>query len=295
MTPWMWALLPGALVGAGAFCWIWMVLPPAPVRLDEALALRDAPPVSGADPAAEGLRGWLIRHGAGLVRVRPADLDLLDESVGDVVVRQATAAAAGAALSFVLALAAGSLHVLPGLSAQLLVLIVVAVAAVFAVLPLVEVHTKAITARRGFEVAVTSYYVLVTLERGAGAGAADALLRAAEVTDSGNPAFARIHGALLESKWGPRPPWEALSDLGQRLDVQRLIDLADIMEQADDGGAVVSGLVSKVDALRDLDVSVVRGKANARSESMTALFAIPILGLLLVIGFPPVIRLLGMG
>ena len=22
MTPWMWALLPGALVGAGAFCWI---------------------------------------------------------------------------------------------------------------------------------------------------------------------------------------------------------------------------------------------------------------------------------
>jgi len=121
------------------------------------------------------------------------------------------------------------------------------------------------------------------------------LLRAAEVTDSGNPAFARIHGALLESKWGPQPPWEALSDLGQRLDVQRLIDLADIMEQADDGGAVVSGLVSKVDALRDLDVSVVRGKANARSESMTALFAIPILGLLLVIGFPPVIRLLGMG
>ena len=198
-------------------------------------------------------------------------------------------------LSFVLALAAVSLHVLPGLSAQLLALIVVAVAAVFAVLPLVEVHTKAVTARRGFEVAVTSYYVLVTLERGAGAGAADALLRAAEVTDSGNPAFARIHGALLESKWGPRPPWEALSDLGRRLDVQRLSDLADIMEQADDGGAVVSGLVSKVDALRDLDVSVVRGKANARSESMTALFAIPILGLLLVIGFPPVIRLLGMG
>jgi hypothetical protein len=152
-----------------------------------------------------------------------------------------------------------------------------------------DLRAKAAARRTEFTAALTAYLALVGLERQVRGSPTEALEEASRI--SGSWPFRLIHTEVLRAELSGAPPWEGLRDLGRRIGVEHLEDLADIVATAADGAAVFSTLMAEARALRHQDNALQKQAANVVSENLSQPVALLAMGYLLLMIVPPMLRL----
>ena len=276
-------VLAGAATGAGAGC-VLAALAPATPDLKAALANLNSESFTAS---SRSLRGTAVDRLS-----RPAlarDLELLGDSPDRYVLRKVMFSGLGLAfppvLSALMAVIGLSLPlVIPGLASLAL-----GTALFFA--PDLDVRRRATAAREEMRRAVCVYLELVALERIADAGTAEALQRAADVGDG--LAFSLIRDALVRAQLAGQPAWQGLANLGERLQLPELADVADIMRvSGEDGAAVYTTLRARAASLRTAVLTATAAEANAASEHMIMPVALLGIAFMALLGYPAFARIL---
>jgi Flp pilus assembly protein TadB len=148
----------------------------------------------------------------------------------------------------------------------------------------------AAAARRDFHHALATYLDLVVALLLGGAGVDTALDDAAQLGTGS--AFRLIRGALGSAQEHREAPWRALAELGERLDVVGLSELAGSMALAGEHGARVrETLIAKAASLRTRELNDAEADAARASETMTMPIVAMGFGFVLLVCYPPLIHL----
>jgi Flp pilus assembly protein TadB len=273
---------------------------PAPPRLDLALARIQSTRLQPDEPEAgqglgERIGGWLTDHlarPAGMLAIPRTDLALLDRSIERFMLDKLALFVAGITIPTVvaglLALAGAALPwTVPVLASLLL-------AAGLSFVPDVNVRSAARQRRKDFRYAFAAYLQLVVLEREAGAALNTALEGPVSIAETWP--FRRIAAALERARRGQYQPWLALAELGERIGVHDLIDLAHTAQIAGTEGAKIHDvLTAKVTAMRHEASASTRAEANSRTTAMWVPTSLLMLGFVVLVGYPFFSRLLAAG
>lgn len=282
-------LLAGSLAGLGIFAAVAQLIPSGP-RLDAALARIHA---TGTQELQLPPSRALIRQIAAAVPWLPvpaADLALLGVDRERWFASKIICGLTGLAAVSVLTVLATMAGYRDGWSIPAVVSVLLASALFFA--PDLLTRVNAAERRTDFRHALTSYFDLVALERGAGAGPTEALEAGARI--GGGWAFARIEAALDSARKAGRPPWEGLAALATQTGVSELSDLADIAEVAGHEGArIMQTLAARAESMRAEALAASKAKAGSRSTTMVVPIALLGAGFLLLLIFPIVYRTFG--
>ncbi|WP_211270983.1 type II secretion system F family protein [Streptomyces yerevanensis] len=284
-------MLLGALFGAGATALVYGLRPPRPALADVLTALNTpAPPAESSAQEAE----WATRLGkraVPLVRALGfptpalrADLAVCGTSEEQHLAGKAVCATTGLlapwAAALLLRLGAG---IAAGWWIPLAGSLALAVVLFFA--PDLSVHRQAARRRREMRHCLSLVLDLTVIALAGGAGVQQALAQA--VAAPHGWAAARLRHALHVAQLTRTSPWPHLGDLGRRLAVGDLTELASTLNLAGSEGAKIRGsLAAKARAMRRRRISEADGDAQAATEQMS----LPVVGLfaafLLLIGYP---------
>ncbi len=272
-------------------------LAPARPNLDVAVARFDARPMAAAPPAGATSGGWLAagqtRLGRRLIAglearghrlgSRRADLDLLGRSPERWAGRTALVALYGALLpaaaAAVAAAARARLPVLPPLLAAPLL------AAGFWLACEADLRRAAAARRRDFTRALGAYLDLVAMSLAGGRGVPEALPTAAQVGHGW--AFALIADTITRARVGGQTPWHALGELGERIAVPELRDLAAAVALvADDGARVRESITARAATLRRRQLTDAEGRAGQADQGMLVAQVVLAFGFLALILYP---------
>lgn len=270
----------GAMVALGLMIVAAELVPGAP-RLDAALARLD-----GARPP--GLLGGFGARVARLSAPRD-DLALLGISVERFMLQRVAFLLIGLLLPVLLSLlCAATGFPLPwGLPAGAGVVLAI----LFALVPGLAARRQARERRREFRAALATYLDMVALERAAGAGPPQALQAPVDVCTGW--VFAQIAQVLEHARRAGEQPWRGLADLGQRVGIPELTELADIAEDAgSEGTQVLTTLLAKAQSMRTTALTDARARANSRTSEMPIAIGISIFGFLVLVCFPAVYRIM---
>lgn len=298
------ALIAGALAGLGLLVLV-VALRPGRTGIAAGIARLDADrqparfSVSEAILSSEGLSGWRVRLGSRLVaalevrglRVQSlrADLAVLGRSLEGFLAGTVIFAVGGLLFGPVLAGLAGLAGVQLGLSGPLGLAVLCAVLG--ALLPLAAVRREAAKRRQDFRHAVGAFLDLVSMNLAGGRGVPEALTAAASI--GGGWPFARLRDTLAFARLQGLTPWAALGRLGDELGINELRDLAAALTLvADDGAKIRDSLAARAATLRRRELAEMEGKAGQRSQSMLVAQMLIVLGYLVFLAYPAVIRIL---
>jgi pilus assembly protein TadC len=145
--------------------------------------------------------------------------------------------------------------------------------------------------RAEFAHAFALYLELVSLVLAGGGGIETSLVEAA---DAGRGwAFQALRAALASARLTGRTPWEAFRDLGERVGVPALGELASSVTLAGEQGAKVrASLTAKAASLREHEVRDAEADAEAATERMTIPLVMLLAGFVVFIGYPAMQRVL---
>lgn len=277
------AILSGATLAAGIALLVWR-LTPAPTHLGDAIA-RLRPITLNITTTAQPHRpdietrvgAWAQKHLPAAVwgSVPERDLAILQRTRTSFYGSKMLAATIGLLIGPLLTLAVMAF----GVSIPFAIPVAgsLGLGAVMWLMPGAEVKDKARRARAEFSYALGAFVEMVALERLSGSGVPQALQRAADIGDSW--AFQRISATLKRTEYTGHNPWDALEDLGNELDLNDLVDLADIMRLAGaDGTQVYNSLRARAAAMRNALLTNHISAANRAGERI----AIPV-GLLVIV------------
>lgn len=293
MTPLALIAFGGMVVAVGIVLGV-LALRPAPPQLSAALAqLSAAPSTLTVAPAAGSPDrwGWLPESVARLIEghvgVNDADLAIVDMTRAQLAARKVSRAGFGlllpAVMTALLALiGAAPPFVLPAGFA-------LALAVILWITPSNEVKTKARKARAQFRAALRSFLTLVAQERAARGSPTEALEESSRSWRAWS--FQRIHTEVLRAELAGEHPWDALRGLGNRLGVEELRALADIVSTAADGAAVFDTLLAEARNLHHAELAAQQAEANATSERLIQPIALLAIGFVLLLLVPPLLRL----
>ena len=270
---------------------------PAPPRLETVLAQLNAQPVRSSlgvpqdAPAAppRWLPQSLVVFAERRLGATDEDLAILGRSRAQLALTKIGWAIGGALLPavFVAILTAGGIRLpftIPVVASLVLALLAW-------VNPSRLVAEDAEKARTEFRAALAAFLSLVGLERKARGSPAEALEEASRV--SGARPFVLIHTEVLRAELAAQLPWDALRDLGRRIGVDELVNLADIVSTAADGAAVFDTLMAEARSMRHADVTAQQTQASLANERLT----LPTVCLFICFGallvYPAAIRLVG--
>ncbi len=279
------ACLGGCLMGLGLVIML-AELRPAPARLADVLAR-----LEGSEPTAQPCHArWVpaVVRRTGL-HVPSRDLHLLGISTDSLLTKRIAYLLLGLVfptlLNLMTTVAMGN-----GVPWQVPAGAGVLFGGLFAIAPDIAVRRQAAELRREFRAVLATYLDLVALERAAGAGSSEALYAPADVCVGW--VFGRIHAVLEHARRSGEQPWRGLADLGRRVGVVELTELADIAEDAGSVGAqVMPTLLAKAAAMRTAALTEARARANSRTSEMPVAIAMSISGFLLLVTFPAIYRL----
>ena len=285
------ALLLGLTLGTGIALTFVAVLPVAPLDLSAALAqisIRTGRPGrTDARTVPARLARWAARARHRWLGLPEADLDLLEIAPQRYLSRRLRGALLGAAggtgLGFL------------GMAGNMVPAVVVAFGAVASagfggMVPYFQLRDAAARRREEYRRVLAVYLDLVAQERSAGRAATPALREAAELSE--HPLFLRIRATVAHAHRFDRTPWDALRELGDRLRLPELADVADLADTAADGAAIATSLHTKAASLRHAALAADSADANSRSERLsvpTSLLMLAFLGLVL---YPTLAQLL---
>jgi tight adherence protein C len=124
-----------------------------------------------------------------------------------------------------------------------------------------------------------------------GRGVPEALAAAASI--GGGWPFARLRDTLAFARLQGLTPWAALGRLGDEVGINELRDLAAALALvADDGAKIRDSLAARAATLRRRELAEMEGRAGERSQSMLVAQMLIVLGYLLFLAYPAVIRIL---
>ena len=297
MSPLQLAVLGGMITAAGLVLGVAAVRPGAP-KLSLVLAqLNHGAPVEAALPGTDsaGARAvwWSALLPAPVVALARRYLGAASQDLNIVGMSGAELAGRKAAL------AAGGLLGPPVLFAVLLVAGVevpallpaglsVGLGALGWVIPSRQVGDRAARAREEFLAALTAFLALVGLERAARGSPTEALEEASRI--SGAWPFVMIHAELLRAELAGAPPWDGLRELGGRIGVEQLTNLADIVAAAADGAAVFETLLAEARNLRNAELSDQQAKAGVAGEQLTLPAIVIATGFIMLVLYPALTR-----
>jgi len=223
------------------------------------------------------------------LRSRRADLELLERSYEMFLGRKLLTGLYGACL-----LPAAGLALAPAgvrLPAVILAVGGPALSAGFFFLPDLGVRRDADRRRRDFRRALGSYLDLIAMSLAGGRGAPQALPEAASIADGW--AYRLIGDTLATARLAGRTPWEALGELGERVGVQELRDLAGSLTLVGDHGAKIrDSLSARASTLRRRQLADAEGKASEADQSMRLAQLLLAFGFLILISYPAVSNVL---
>lgn len=274
------AVLGGSLVGLGGFLLV-NALMPVPPALGPALARLHPGAHPGEDrPLWNAVRG----------RFRPphTDLAILGRSVDRYIVTLCLSALLALLMPAVLAIVVTVAHIPVSPFVPAGGSLLAAVGAAW--LAHRETVDKAATARAEFTRAMCTYLDLAAHQVLGGHGPMESLERAASICHGW--VFVQLREALLRAQLQLRPPWNELKELSTRVGVVELGDLADIMRTAGvEGAHVYQTLRARADSLRAQIRVHALEVAEVRTNKLDIPAAALILVLLVVIGYPFMVRL----
>jgi Flp pilus assembly protein TadB len=158
--------------------------------------------------------------------------------------------------------------------------------------PDLALRSQAAAARTDARHALSAYLDLVVIALAGGAGVQSALTRAAEITH--RPVTAELRATLAEAQLAGRPPWQALADLGARMGISELEELAGSIRLAGtEGAAVRASLAAKAASLRAHDLARAEAEALSATERMSLPVVLLFAGFLIVIGYPALDHVFG--
>ena len=282
------AIAAGACIGLGLLIGA-RALRPAPTALRDLFAGLD-----GSDGGIlENRRGAATAQrlvsavGVRIDATRP-DFSITNRTAADHATRKVVSGTTAAGAAGLL-LAAARLAGLPVAELVLVVLVAAAAAAGFA-FPDLRLREEAERQRQAFRHALSAYLDLVNVILAGGGGIDTALHAAADAGDG--PAFAQIRHALARARLTGRSPWHILAELGQRLDVNELGELAASVSLAGTHGARIrQSLAAKADALRGHQQAEIESAAESATERMTIPVAVLLFGFLVFIAYPALIQI----
>jgi hypothetical protein len=306
--------LVGAAFGACVFAVIWRLVSPRPSALVQ-LARFDAhveahrdgrgdatgsalplpaamtPPVARPSPLGAWLERQLALRGVAYTSLRQ-DLALTGQSFPVVLSRKILTAAAGFVLVAATGLALQTLAAVPVPGAALAVAgAATAVAASF--LPDLEARRLAAARRREFRRALAAYLDLVALEMAGSAAPTEALPNAARV-GTGWP-MALLRDTLWRAGLSGQDSWEALADLGQRIGVAELRDLAGLIRLVGrDGARVRQTLTARAAGMRRRELADAEGEAGQKDQSMRLAQILIGVGFMAFLTYPAVVNVLAL-
>jgi Flp pilus assembly protein TadB len=283
------ALLLGAVFAAGVLTFV-VAWRPRRVALVTALEDLGRPRWLADDRHhPRSLAARLVAARGGLAD-RRSDLEITERTVEQQAVRTLTAAAAMAAIP----VAAGVLAVLAGISVSLGITLLPAIvlAGVGFVVPDIELRTRARERRTVFLHALSSYLDVTAVLLAGGAGTETALYAAAEL-GTGWPQQ-QLRTALDRCRLTGQAPWETLAELGDRLEITELSQLATSLALAGEQGARVRlTLTERARTLRASQLAEIEARARAVTEQMSVPVALLAVAFMLFVGFPAVWVVLG--
>ena len=154
-----------------------------------------------------------------------------------------------------------------------------------------QVGQDAEEARAQFRSALAAFLALVGLERKARGSPAEALEEASRV--SGARPFRMIHTEVLRAELGAELPWDALRNLGRRIGVDELVNLADIVSTAADGAAVFDTLMAEARSMRHADTTAQQTAASLANERLTLPTVCLFICFAALLVYPAATRLIG--
>ena len=152
-----------------------------------------------------------------------------------------------------------------------------------------QVAVRAQAAREQFRAALTVFLGLVGLERQVRGSPTEALEEAARI--SGGWPFVMIHTAIYRAELAGVMPWRALDDLGARIDIPQLRNLADIVASAADGAAVFDTLLAEARNMRNAQLSTEEADAGVINERLTLPQVLMAVGFIALLGWPAFSRI----
>lgn len=295
----------GALIGAALYALLVRVAPPAQApaamlaRLDRVWTQpRETTAVAGHDSAPVGVMervGSLItaegrRRGWRWTSLQQ-DLALTGRTLEAAMGRKVIFGCAGLVLALLLAVGARSVGI-PFPAASALVL-----AGAFALagfyLPNSEARSQARKRRIDFRHALGAYLDLVALEMAGSAAPAEALPSAAKV--GGGWPLVLIRRTLFQATRAGRDQWKALAELGERIGVDELRELGELVAMvAHDGSRVRSTLTARAATMRQHDLADMAGQAGKQDSSMRVAQVIVGFGFILFLIYPAMATLQGL-
>lgn len=289
--------------GAGVGLSVWLALralaPPAPKlaialeNLAQPRPLREGGLASDRPmvPSGLGVNGMVARLAAA-IGIDPnrrvlADLELVGRSYERHLLDKLLTTAAGLALPVIASAGLGVTGL--ALPLPLVVLGALVLGAGGFLAPDVLLRAEVERRRSDFVHTFSLYLDLVSLVLAGGGGIETSLLDAAEAGDGW--AFQELRGALAGARLTGRTPWDAFAELGDRLRVPALAELAASITLAGEQGAKVrTSLAAKAASLREHQVREAEADAEAASERMTIPLVMLVCGFMLLIGYPAVYR-----
>lgn len=279
----------GALLGLGLWCIVRaFVQPPVPLprALDQLSHQRDSTPTPGGDldSMAHRLGAWILSATNTDLRSLSAELAILDRSEEVHLVQRIRTAAFYALVPVMAWFITWSFSVTvfhPGL--VIVALVVGAGLGWFGTD--VQVRARAAARRREFDAALVTYLSLVSILLSGGAGIQEALTVAVD-QGRGWP-FVILRRALTDSRVRGISPWQTLAEHGERLGLERLIDLAATMELAGTSGAQVrESLITKSKAIRHQELAEIEREATGRTTAMVGPTGLMMTGFVILIIYP---------
>ncbi|MCX4750573.1 type II secretion system F family protein [Kitasatospora sp. NBC_01287] len=283
-------LLIGAGFGAGAW---WAFLgwrPPLPALAD---ALTPRAPAPATTPRPASADGWSARIGDRFVpllgrrhlpgRKTRADLLALSVPVERHLAEKAGAAVAGLLIPWLMAL----LTAFAGARFTLLLpaWTSVALAGALFLAPDLAVRRRAAAYRSEVRQALSTLLELTVVALSGGAGVEQALTDAAGAGHGA--AFTAFRRALREAELTRTAPWGPLGELGERLGVAELVELAATTSLAGHEGArIKTSLTSKAATVRAHLLAEAEAEAASATERMSLPVVVLFAGFLLFIGYP---------
>jgi tight adherence protein C len=288
-------LILGAGLGAGVWLCVRALRPrPQPIAAVLAQLERPGQPLDASGPAqrqgithrAEALARRMLATVGLPTRLTPA-FELVGRSPERHALNRVAATLAGLLVPSFLAvgLAAAGMRLPVGLVA------VLTVGAGLAgwILPELSLRDRAEQRRRAFRHALSAYLDLVNILLAGGAGIETALYAAAHVGDGWG--FEKIRHALDRARLTGQSPWETFAELGARLDISELSELAASVSLAGSHGARIrASLAAKADAVRGHQVAETESAAESATERMTIPVAVMLAGFLVFIAYPALLE-----
>jgi tight adherence protein C len=160
------------------------------------------------------------------------------------------------------------------------------------VLPDLLLRQRADARRAAFRHALSSFLDLVNVLLAGGAGIETSLHAAADAGDGW--AFEQLREALERARTMRQSPWRTLIDLGDRLGVGELTEIAASVQLAGEQGARVKlSLNAKAAALRARQMARVEADAHAATERMGLPTVLMFLGFMVLLGYPAMQQISG--